>query len=93
MNLARWVVLLVFSAAISLRGQDASPQHAEWTQPFEPFKILGNIYWVGGYDLSTYLITTPEGNILINTGIGATPRKRSPKISRSWGSRCPTRRF
>ena len=42
----------------------------EWTRPFPPFKLIGNIYWVGSYDLSTYLITTPQGHILINTGLG-----------------------
>ena len=47
-------------------------QNPEWTKPFPPFKILGNIYWVGTYDLSTYLITTPEGNILINSGLAET---------------------
>lgn len=30
------------------------------------------MYWVGTYDLSTYLITTPEGHILINTGLAST---------------------
>ena len=47
-------------------------QNPEWTKPFPPFKILGNIYWVGTYDLSTYLITTPQGNILINSGLAET---------------------
>jgi metallo-beta-lactamase class B len=41
----------------------------DWTRPFPPFKVIGNIYWVGTYDLSTYLITTPQGHILINTGL------------------------
>jgi len=41
----------------------------EWTRAFPPFRMIGNIYWVGTYDLSTYLITTPQGNILINTGL------------------------
>ena len=44
----------------------------DWTKPFPPFRIIGNIYWVGSYDLATYLITTPQGNILINTGVGDT---------------------
>jgi metallo-beta-lactamase class B len=34
-----------------------------------PFRIAGNLYYVGTYDLACYLITTPEGNILINTGL------------------------
>ena len=52
----------------------AAQQNEEWTRPFEPFRIIGNIYWVGSYDLSTYLITTPQGHILINSGIGDTAK-------------------
>ncbi|WP_158989705.1 subclass B3 metallo-beta-lactamase [Mucilaginibacter sp. L196] len=41
---------------------------AEWSQDYQPFRIAGNLYYVGTYDLACYLITTPNGNILINTG-------------------------
>ena len=34
--------------------------------------MIGNVYWVGTYDLSTYLITTDAGHILINTGFPET---------------------
>jgi metallo-beta-lactamase class B len=47
-------------------------QDPNWTKPFPPFRMIGNIYWVGTWDLSTYLITTPQGNILINTGLVST---------------------
>jgi metallo-beta-lactamase class B len=43
----------------------------EWTQPYPPFRIVGNLYYVGTYDLACYLITTPKGNVLINTGLAA----------------------
>jgi metallo-beta-lactamase class B len=33
----------------------------------EPFKIIGNIYYVGTSDPTAYLITTPAGHILIDT--------------------------
>ncbi|WP_294296868.1 subclass B3 metallo-beta-lactamase [uncultured Chryseobacterium sp.] len=41
----------------------------EWSQPYEPFRIAGNLYYVGTYDLASYLIVTGKGNILINTGL------------------------
>jgi metallo-beta-lactamase class B len=41
-----------------------------WTRDYEPFRIAGNLYYVGSYDLACYLITTPQGHILINTGLG-----------------------
>ena len=50
----------------------AAQQNAAWTEPFPPFKLIGNIYWVGTYDLSTYLITTDAGHILVNTGFAET---------------------
>jgi metallo-beta-lactamase class B len=53
----------------------AAQTNPEWTRPFPPFQIVGNIYWVGSYDLSSYLITTPQGHILINTGVGDTARQ------------------
>lgn len=50
----------------------ASFSNPEWIKPFPPFRIVANVYWVGTWDLSTYLITTPQGHILINTGLAAT---------------------
>ena len=40
-----------------------------YVKPFEPLRIVGNLYYVGTYDLAVYLITTRDGNILINTGV------------------------
>ncbi|MEP7339148.1 MAG: subclass B3 metallo-beta-lactamase [Acidobacteriota bacterium] len=40
-----------------------------WNQPFKPFRIIGNIYYVGTNNLACYLITTPGGHILIDTGM------------------------
>ena len=50
----------------------AAAQNADWTRPFAPLKLIGNVYWVGTYDLSTYLIATSEGHILVNTGLAET---------------------
>src|ERR1700741_3787890 len=46
----------------------ASP---DWTEPFPPFRIAGNLYYVRSKGLANYLITTPEGNILINSDLEA----------------------
>jgi metallo-beta-lactamase class B len=40
----------------------------EWEQPFPGFKIVGNTYYVGTYDLGCYLIDTGAGLILVNSG-------------------------
>jgi metallo-beta-lactamase class B len=41
-------------------------------RPFPPFRIIGDIYYVGASDTAAYLIATPEGHILINSGFEAT---------------------
>lgn len=43
-----------------------------WTQPVEPFRIAGNIYYVGASDLTSFLIATPKGHILIDGGFEET---------------------
>jgi metallo-beta-lactamase class B len=44
---------------------------SDWTEPFPPFRIAGNLYYVGSRGLANYLITTPEGHILINSDLDA----------------------
>jgi len=44
-----------------------------WSEPLAPFKVIGNVYYVGTRGLASYLIVTPEGNILINSGLTGTP--------------------
>ena len=51
------LLLFISLDGFRLRPATDSP---DWTKPFPPFKILGNIYWVGTWDLSTYLIATPR---------------------------------
>jgi metallo-beta-lactamase class B len=41
----------------------------DWTTPIAPFRIAGNLYYVGGKDLASYLIVTPKGDILINSSL------------------------
>ena len=43
----------------------------DWTEPFPPFCIAGNLYYVGSKGLANFLITTPQGNILINSDLEA----------------------
>ncbi len=70
------LLTLIISSLISIRSEAQKinePQNvsAQWSQPYQPFRIVGNVYYVGTYDLACYLITTSEGNILINSGLAA----------------------
>ena len=45
------------------------PAQEIYVRPYEPFRVVANLYYVGTYDLAVYLITTPQGHMLINTGV------------------------
>ena len=62
--------------AVTVRGQTYTPRsilarnmgtEEDQTTAFPPHKVIGNIYYVGTRTLSSFLITTPEGHILINS--------------------------
>jgi metallo-beta-lactamase class B len=65
--------LIVLGAAIGIvapfgAARRVEPVHAQnQARPSEGFRIIGNIYWVGG-EYGSYLITTPQGHILHDTG-------------------------
>lgn len=46
-------------------------ERESWNAPFQPFRIIGNIHYVGASGISSFLITTPEGHI--TPGHGTTP--------------------
>jgi metallo-beta-lactamase class B len=66
--------------AFLLAGAIACAQaNVEWTTQFPPHKVAGNLYYVGSKGLASYLITTPEGHILINSNLESSP----PQIQES----------
>jgi metallo-beta-lactamase class B len=40
-----------------------------YSRPVEPFRIVGNVYYVGAENIASYLIVTPQGHVLIDTGM------------------------
>lgn len=60
-------------------SEPSTTMYPEWSKPYPPFQIAGNLYYVGTYDLACYLIVTPKGNILINTGLASS----APVIKKS----------
>ena len=48
------------------QADDPAPS---WNQPIKPFRIAGNLYYVGASDLSSLLIVTPQGHILLDSGL------------------------
>ena len=69
--------LLAASLAVATIGaQDTG------NAPVEPFRIAGNLYYVGTTDLGSYLVTTPAGHILIDGGFAATAPLIEASIAR-----------
>ncbi len=63
----------LFLALIGLACAEAAQVQTGpgWTEPFPPFRIADNLYYVGSRGLANYLITTPQGHILINSDLEA----------------------
>jgi metallo-beta-lactamase class B len=78
---------LVLFAAFFLAMPANAQINPSWTNPFPPFRIAGNLpgsprtgllpwgglYYVGSEDLASYLIVTPQGDILINSNLASSP--------------------
>jgi metallo-beta-lactamase class B len=45
------------------------PYHTTQSERFDPFTIVGNVHYVGAKNIASYLITTPAGHILIDSGV------------------------
>jgi len=60
-----------FVAVIGSAGALYAQTNSDWTEPFPPFKIAGNLYYVGSKGLANYLVTTQQGHILINSDLEA----------------------
>jgi metallo-beta-lactamase class B len=68
------IVLLGLTAALVVflfgEWRDASRRGGQ--KPAEPFRIAGNLYYVGANDVAAFLITGPEGHVLIDGGYPGT---------------------
>ena len=62
LNRCAFITLAVLSGVVAQPPPD-------WTQQLTPFRIADNLYYVGSKALASYLITTPQGNILINSNL------------------------
>jgi metallo-beta-lactamase class B len=70
MKRLKHLVLPVILAAILPSAPAAG---ADWNDPQEPFAVFGNTYYVGVRGLSSVLITSPAGHILIDGGSPKSP--------------------
>ena len=52
---------------------------AEWMKPVQPFRLLGNVHYVGANGISAFLLTTPAGHVLLDSG----PVEMLPRLERN----------
>jgi metallo-beta-lactamase class B len=73
------MVLRLLTLLLVLTGSLFGQDNPDWTTPFPPHRVVGNVYYVGSKDLASYLITTPQGHILINSNL----KSSVPQIRKS----------
>ena len=92
--------LLALSAAVVLstatvvaqtrRGAEppaVHPLRGAGSQPAEPFRVIGNIYYVGAVSISSHIVVTNDGLILLDTGttqMGPGIRANIEKLGFRW---------
>src|ERR1043165_7926445 len=59
------VLFLILLAALDAHSQ-------RWNAPVAPFRIAGNVYYVGAAEVSSFLIATPKGLIVLDGGFEET---------------------
>jgi len=52
---------------------------AQWVKPIKPFRLLGNVHYVGANGVSAFLLTTPAGHVLLDSG----PVEMLPRLERN----------
>lgn len=81
----RWRVVLVGLAAalvgfLGAQWREATDRGGQ--KPAEPFRIAGNLYYVGANDVTSFLLTGPQGHVLIDGGYPGTAPMIMSSIAR-----------
>lgn len=80
-TLRKRIITAVVSIALALSAfaypaASHNPQFDDvsrsWNKPVKPYRVIGNIYYVGASEVSSFLITTPAGHILLDSGFAET---------------------
>ncbi len=60
---------MVASLWLACGASQAAQWPASWSQPAQPFHIVGPVFYVGGAELTAYLVVDGECLMLINVGL------------------------
>ena len=67
----RVLISLAFALAATMAPAAQADDNANWMRPIKPYRVVGNIYYVGSEGLSAWLITSSEGHVLLDGGPSA----------------------
>jgi len=73
------ITLLGFFVSIESMFAQADETSRSWNKSVAPFRIAGNLYYVGAIEITSYLITTPQGHFLLDGGFVET----APQVERN----------
>jgi metallo-beta-lactamase class B len=68
----RALFFLLLAAFLPAAHATLCPVQPDLNKPQAPFRIIGNVYYVGANDVTSYLIVTPKGSILLDGGFAET---------------------
>src|ERR1051325_719535 len=66
------VSLLLTLLCLARAAGQAGEESRKWNQPIEPYRVVGNVYYVGASEITSFLIVTPAGHILLDGGFSET---------------------
>jgi len=78
-KICAWLATLALAAGLGMASPPSTDDPPEWSTPVRPFRIVGNVYYVGTKGLSAYLIRSSEGAILLD----GTTAENAPLIERN----------
>jgi metallo-beta-lactamase class B len=74
-----WLGAFAIVAGLGLAAPTSADDPSEWSTPVQPFRIAGNVYYVGTKGLAAYLIVSNNGAILLD----GTTARNAPLIERN----------
>jgi metallo-beta-lactamase class B len=77
--MAKRALLAALLLASCVGPHDVPWEFRTWNRAFEPFRVAGNVHFVGTDRMGIFLIATPEGHILLDSGF----EKNVPELRKS----------
>ena len=64
----KWLTIALALLVAPALSAQPNPTTRSWNRPVDPYRIAGPVYSVGASDITSFLITTSDGHVLVNSG-------------------------